>query len=48
MPEEKRPTDNLIWYGTPEKLKDWFDKVFKKKKVTPENFEFEINEDDIG
>ncbi len=31
LPKEKRPPDNLIWYGTPEEVEKWFDKVFSRK-----------------
>jgi len=29
LPREKRPTDLIIWDGTPEELDAWIDKMFK-------------------
>ena len=41
LPKEKRPPKN-IW-SHPEKLEDWFDRVFDRKKQT----EFDLYIDDI-
>jgi len=46
LPEEKRPTDNLIWYGTNKEINLWFKKVFKKD-VEPEKFVLHISDDEI-
>ena len=31
MPQEKRPPDHTIWWGTPEALEAWIDKVYDHK-----------------
>jgi hypothetical protein len=31
LPPEKRPTDEIIWDGTPEDLDEWIEKVFDSK-----------------
>jgi hypothetical protein len=31
LPSEKRPTDEIIWDGTPEDLDEWIEKVFDSK-----------------
>lgn len=47
LQKEKRPPDRMIWYGKPEELDEWIDNVMGHKK-NQNNFEFEINEGDIG
>lgn len=48
MPKEKRPTEYTIWWGSPEDIEEWFNKVFdRKKNAGPDNFTFVINEDEI-
>lgn len=32
LPKEKRPPEIMVWWGTPEQLDDWFDRVFERKK----------------
>jgi hypothetical protein len=32
LPKEKRPPTSMIWWGTPEELDRWFDRVFDRKK----------------
>lgn len=32
LPKEKRPTERMIWEGTPEEMEDWLDRVFDRKK----------------
>lgn len=32
LPKEKRPTEDIIWNGTPEEMEEWLDKVFDHKK----------------
>lgn len=44
LPKDKRPTDEIIWDGTPEELDDWLDKVFDKK---PKDGTIEIDLDDV-
>jgi hypothetical protein len=50
LPKEKRPTDDMIWWGSPKDIENWFDKVFnrKGKTQTPEVFQLDISEDEIG
>ena len=31
LPKEKRPTEKMIWEGTPEELEGWFDKIYNTK-----------------
>lgn len=48
LPKEKRPPDKILWYGTPEEMDDWFDKVFgKKKNKNLDEFELFIDDNDI-
>lgn len=49
LPQEKRPPDKIIWDGTVEDMEDWFDRVFQRKgkKELPDEFVFDISEDDI-
>lgn len=45
MPKEKRPSDELIWDGSPEELEKWFDRLLKGKEKTTADLvfsEFEI------
>ena len=41
LPEEKRPPKSM--WNEPDKLNDWFDRVFDRKKQT----EFNLTVDDI-
>jgi|GEM_PF-1951703 len=45
LPKEKRPPDTLVWWGTPEELDNWLDKVFDIKN--PISREVLIREDEI-
>lgn len=45
FPEEKRPTDKMIWDGTPEEIDDWIKRVFSNKESPV--LDFVINEDEI-
>lgn len=31
MPQDKRPPDHTIWWGTPEDLEAWIDRVYDHK-----------------
>ncbi len=31
LPEEKRPTDYILWHHNPDLLEDWLDKVMERK-----------------
>ncbi len=47
LPREKRPPDSIVWWGTPEQLEGWIDKVFDKKEVE-QDVQFSIAQEDIG
>lgn len=47
LPQEKRPPEKMIWYGTSKDIDDWFKKVFKMGKANPEEFILNISEDEI-
>jgi len=48
LPEEKRPPESMIWYGSAADINKWFDKVFQRKKHgNPEEFIININDDEI-
>lgn len=48
LPKDKRPPDNIIWYGTSEEIDIWFDKVLKHKgEGSPDEFIIDIREEDI-
>jgi len=46
VPKEKRPPDNVIWWGTTEEIEHWFDMVFGRKEK--EEAILEIDPRDIG
>ena len=49
MPKDKRPTERMIWWGTPEEIEEWMDKVYDygdKKK--DDDITFVINDNEIG
>ena len=46
LPREKRPTDDIIWYGTADELDSWLDKVLTNKSVN-NKLELVINESEI-
>lgn len=48
LPKEKRPPDDIIWYGTPEDLDRWFDKVLDRKEKPGEEVLLDIRDDEIG
>lgn len=43
LPKDKRPTDDLIWDGTPEEIDDWLDRVFDKKNK-PSKINLDLSE----
>ena len=43
LPKEKRPSDELIWEGSPEDLDDWLSRVFGSKEQT--SVEFSIKDE---
>jgi len=48
LPKEKRPPDDIIWYGTQDDLDAWFDKVFERKEKPGEEVTLEIDPREIG
>lgn len=47
LPKEKRPPELMIWWGTPEEMEDWIDRVFDKKKSAKEEIDFIIPYEDL-
>ena len=47
LPKEKQPPDLMIWWGTPEDIEDWLDKVYSRKPKD-DDIEFIIREEEIG
>ena len=47
LPQEKRPPDELIWYGNAEEIDTWFDKVFKRKAGQDDKFTLVVDESEI-
>ena len=45
LPQDKQPTDDLIWNGSPEELEDFLDRVLEHKK--PNEAEFVISDKEI-
>jgi len=43
--KEKRPTEEMIWEGTPEEIESWLDRVLRGKEK--KDFEFTIRDDEI-
>lgn len=43
--KEKRPTEEMIWEGTPEEIENWLDRVLRGKEK--KDFEFTIRDDEI-
>jgi hypothetical protein len=48
LPKEKRPPDDIVWYGIPEDIDRWFDRVFGKKKGPDKDVMIDISEEEIG
>jgi len=44
LPKEKRPTEKMIWEGTPEEIDNWLDRVFSKKTETEAVFTIKDSE----
>lgn len=47
LPKEKKPTEDLIWDGSPEELEDWLAKVFDTKNKSQNEIVFNIKPSDI-
>jgi hypothetical protein len=50
MPKEKRPPDKIIWWGTPEELEEWIEKVYPSKgnKAEEDGINMIISDSEIG
>lgn len=48
LPKEKRPPDEIIWYGSPEEMDRWFDKIFDRKDTPGQEVILDIRDDEIG
>lgn len=48
LPKEKRPPETMIWWGTPEDIEKWFDRVMGRKQKTQDTVFLDLSEDDIG
>jgi hypothetical protein len=48
LPKEKRPPEKMIWWGTPENIEEWMEKVYptsgKKEELDGINMIIEDNE----
>ncbi len=48
LPKEKRPPDTILWWGTPEDLEEWLDKVLGTgTEKEDEKIDFLIRQEDI-
>lgn len=48
LPKEKRPPDTVLWWGTPEDLEEWLDKVLGTGRETKDDtIDFIISQEDI-
>ena len=48
VPKDKRPPDYMIWWGTPEEMETWLDRMFDHDENKPvEEFSFIIPEENI-
>ena len=47
LPKEKRPPDDMIWYGTQDDIDHWFDRVFKKGDKPGKEATLEISSSEI-
>jgi len=45
LEKDKRPTEDMIWEGTPEEIESWLDRVIRGKEK--KDLEFIINEKDV-
>ncbi len=47
LPSSKRPPEDTIWWGTPEDIDAWMDKVYKRKEDPTHDIIMEIDESEI-
>lgn len=45
LPKEKRPPEHMIWYGTPDDIENWIDKIYDRKGPEKEDFAFIVPEE---
>jgi len=47
LPKDKKPTEDIIWDGSPEELEDWLEKVFDTKNKEQNEITFSIKPNEI-
>lgn len=48
MPDDKRPPEKMIWWGTPEEIESWIERVYDyKKSKEKDEVTFIIRDEDI-
>lgn len=47
LASDKRPTEDIIWNGTPEEMEEWLSRVFDTKKKEQSEITFQIKDTDI-
>jgi hypothetical protein len=47
LPKEKKPTEDIIWNGTPEEMEEWLEKVFDSKHKDSQSVTFDIKQSEI-
>lgn len=47
LPRDKRPPDDIVWWGSAEDIEKWFDKVLDRKEENPDEAVFIIEESEI-
>lgn len=45
MSKDKRPPEHMIWYGTPDELEAWIDRVYDRGSKEAEDFAFIVPEE---
>jgi hypothetical protein len=50
IPKDKRPPDKIIWWGTPEEIEEWMEKVYpsRGKKEEEDGINMIIRDEEIG
>ncbi len=47
LPSEKRPPEDMIWWGSPEEIDNRFDKVFKRNENPEHDILLEVDDREI-
>lgn len=47
LPKDKKPTESIIWDGTPEEMEEWLEKVFDQKNKDSQKVTFQIKDNEI-